>query len=294
MNLTMDNPFLPKAAIIDDIIEENDLVKTFVIYFEDEMYNLAFFYDPGQFMMVSVPHFGEAPFSLSSSPTRRGSIQISLRNAGKLTDAMFQLKKGDVIGLRGPFGRPFPLDIIGQDVLFIAGGIGMAVLRSAINFSLDQTERLGKKTIFYGAKTPGRFAFKDDVTAWQNQELVTCLQIVEHDEPGWRGLVGVVTSLLDTIKIDDLTTGLALICGPPIMIRHALPKLAQLGFSDENIWTTMERHMNCGVGTCGHCHFDGKLICTDGPIFNMAELRSHMKCTSGTCGECKLHGQPCF
>jgi NAD(P)H-flavin reductase len=290
----MENIFLPKQAFIQDIVDENALIKTFIVSFKDEMYNWSFTYEPGQFMMVSIPHFGEAPFSLSSTPTRPGKLHFTLRNVGKQTGAMFQLKKGDAIGLRGPFGRPFPIDIIAQDVLFIAGGVGMAVLRSAINFTLDQTTDFGRKTIFYGSASPAEVAFHEDIVEWQNRSLVTCMITVEKDEPGWNGLVGNVTSLLDNIENSCVTTGLALICGPPIMIRFALPKLAQLGFSDENVWTTLERHMNCGVGTCGHCHFDDKLICNDGPIFNLAELRGHMKCGSGTCGNCNLHGQTCF
>jgi len=267
----VENIYLPKSAVIKEIIIENALIKTFVVAFVDEMYNRTFTYEPGQFMMVSIPHCGEAPISISSTPTRPGDLHLSVRKAGKLTDAMHLLKIGDKIGLRGPYGRPFPMDIIGKDMLFVAGGIGLAPLRAVVNYSLDQSGDHGRKTVLYGCRTPGDLAFLKDIEEWRNRG-VTCLLTVDEADSDWKGSIGVVTTLMPNLDINSQDS-IASVCGPPIMIRFVLTQLQRMGFSDENIWTTMERHMKCGVGLCGHCHLDDKLICLDGPVFNRAELK---------------------
>lgn len=269
----MDNIFLPRPAIITDIIEENSQIKTFVVAFQDAGYNQAFTYEPGQFMMVSIPHHGEAPLSLSSTPTRPGCLHLSVRMAGKLTGALFEFRKGSVIGLRGPYGRPFPVASFAGDMLFVAGGIGLAPLRSVINYLLDKESDSGKKMILYGSRSPSDIAFQADIEAWRRCAAVTCLLTVDQADEGWDESVGVVTSLLDRIEI-DVATSIALVCGPPVMIRCTLEKLVHMGFPDQRIWTTMERHMKCGQGTCGHCHLEGKLVCMDGPVFNGEELKA--------------------
>jgi len=267
------NNFLPRTAIIRDIIEENSQIKTFVITFQDEKYNQKFGYLPGQFMMVSIAHHGEAPISISSTPSRPGNLHLSVRKAGRLTGAMFALKKGNVVGLRGPYGRPFPVDAFAGDMLFVSGGIGLAPLRSVINYCLDQRRsELGKVAILFGSRSPADIAFQEDFQFWRQQPDVTCLLTVDGADENWTGPVGVVTTLLDQVEI-DAEKGLALVCGPPIMIRFTLEKLTKMGFADHNVWTTMERHMKCGQGTCGHCYLDGTLICMDGPVFNCEELK---------------------
>lgn len=223
-------------------------------------------------MLVSMPHCGEAPISISSPPTRPGNIHLSVRRAGKLTTAMHGLRVGDTIGLRGPYGRPFPMEQLeGKDLLFVAGGIGLAPLRAVVNTCLDQRDRFGALTVLYGSRTPSDIAFQNDLGLWRKQG-VDCRLTVDAAEPGWDGAVGLVTSLLDGLK-PELSRSIALICGPPLMFRAVLGKLAAMGFSDEQILTTMERHMKCGVGICRHCHMDGKLACVDGPVFSLAELR---------------------
>lgn len=269
----MDNIYLPKPAIIREVIAENAQIKTFVTVFRDERFNRSFTYEPGQFMMVSLPNYGEAPISISSTPTRPGTVELSVRNAGSLTSAMHQLKTGDYLGLRGPYGRPFPPDIIGRDLLFVAGGIGLAPLRSVINYCLDQGGSNGKKIIIYGSRSPSDIAFKDDIDVWQQRSGVTCLLTVDRAEEGWNGPVGVVTELLKNLDV-DAQNSVALVCGPPIMIPFVLKRLRSMGFAEQDIWTTMERYMKCGVGLCGHCHMDDKLVCVDGPVFNGAELNA--------------------
>ena len=275
MPQTSNDIYLPRQAKVEQIEVENSQISTFVLAFSDRPYNNAFRYQPGQFMMVSMPHCGEAPISISSTPTRPGSIHLSVRRAGKLTTAMHGLRIGDTIGLRGPYGRSFPMEQLqGKDLLFVAGGIGLAPLRAVINACLDQRDRFGALTVLYGSRTPSDIAFQGDLALWQ-QQGVDCRLTVDVAETGWDGAVGLVTALMDSLA-PELSRSTALICGPPLMFRAVLGRLGTMGFSDEQVLTTMERHMKCGVGICRHCHMDGKLACVDGPVFSLAELR-HLK-----------------
>lgn len=274
MQSTHENIYQPKASVIKEVIEENSQIKTFVLAFKDKKENEKFSYMPGQFMMVSIPHCGEAPISFSSSPTRTGTIHLSVRKAGKLTGAMHELGPGAIIGLRGPYGNSFPMEELqGKDLLFVAGGIGLAPLRSVINYCLDHKNDYGTVTILYGSRSPSDIAFKDDIAVWKKHKKATCLLTVDEGDKKWRGIVGVVTTLLDQIK-PDIANTVSLVCGPPIMIRFVLASLKRMGFKDKDIITTMERHMKCGVGVCGHCHMDNKLICVDGPVFSREALKN--------------------
>ncbi len=273
MDIMQADLYLPRSAEIKQIIEENSQIKTFILSFSDSTYNESFSYEPGQFMMVSLPHCGEAPISFSSSPLQKGSLELSVRKAGKLTGAMHSLKEGDVVGLRGPYGRPFDLEYLeGKDLLFVAGGIGLAPLRSVINTCIGRERAAAGITILYGSKVPSDIAFGTDLQKWQASSNVSCLLTVDQAEPGWQGHTGLVTSLLDQCRSDPAKT-VALLCGPPMMISAVIEDLVKRGFRDENIITTMERHMKCGVGVCRHCHMAGKLVCKDGPVFNLAELK---------------------
>lgn len=275
MPQTITDIYLPRQARVEQIQVENSQISTFVLAFSAPLSNETFRYQPGQFMLVSMPHCGEAPISITSTPTRPGTIHLSVRRAGKLTTAMHGLRVGDTIGLRGPYGRPFPMDQLqGQDLLFVAGGIGLAPLRAVINACLDQRDRFGALTVLYGSRTPSDIAFQADLGLWQ-QQGVDCRLTVDAAEAGWEGSVGLVTALMASLP-PKLSRGIALVCGPPLMFRAVLGRLAGMGFSDEQVLTTMERHMKCGVGICRHCHMDGKLACVDGPVFSLAELR-HLK-----------------
>ena len=267
--------YLPRPAVIKEIVEENSQIKTFVLAFADQQYNAAFTYQPGQFLMVSVPHCGEAPISFSSTPASPGTFHLSVRLAGTLTAAMHNLNVGDAVGIRGPYGRPFPLTLFqGRDLLFVAGGIGLAPLRSVINTCLeDEKLGVGNITILYGSRSPADIAFEEDLEHWRNQKHVTCLLTVDYSATGWDGHVGLVTDLLDNCSLARGNT-IALVCGPALMIRATLAELKTRDFADEDIITTLERHMKCGVGICRHCHMDEKLVCKDGPVFSLAELKS--------------------
>ncbi|MBU0730513.1 MAG: FAD/NAD(P)-binding protein [Proteobacteria bacterium] len=269
---TEENIYLPKIATIKDICIENSQIKTFILEFNDQKFNKSFSYNPGQFLMVSVPHHGEAPISFSSTPTRPGAVYLSIRKAGKLTGAMHELAKGAAIGLRGPYGKPFPMeDLKGSNLLFVAGGIGLAPLRSVINYCLDKRAEYGEITVLYGSRAPSDIAFAADIDSWKKQG-VSCSLTVDVAEDGWDGPVGLVTTLLDNLQSDNSNTT-AIVCGPSLMIRFVINKLTAMGFSDETIITTLERHMKCGVGICRHCHMDNKLVCDDGPVFSVADLR---------------------
>ncbi len=266
--------YIPRPAVIEKIIVENSQIKTFVLYFSGQDANESFSYLPGQFAMVSVPHCGEAPISFSSTPTRPGSIHLSVRKAGVLTSAMHDMQEGDMVGIRGPYGRPFPLeDLDGKNLLFVAGGIGLAPLRSVVNYCLDKNLFKENITILYGSRLPSDIAFSEDIKEWQNHPSATCLLTVDATEPGWDGEVGLVTALLDKIDIQPTST-ISLVCGPPMMIGATLEDLSSRGFKDQDILTTLERQMKCGVGICRHCHMDTTLVCVDGPVFNRAQLQN--------------------
>jgi NAD(P)H-flavin reductase len=269
-----DNAYLPHPARIMRVTEENAQIKTFELAFTDAARNQAFSHRPGQFMMVSIPHHGEAPISIASSPTRPGTIDLSVRQAGHLTTAMHAMGQGDLVGLRGPYGRPFPVAACqGRDLVFVAGGIGLAPLRSLITFALDHRADFGAITLLYGSRSPQDIAFSKDIRHWQEEAGVQCLLTVDQAQPGWQGQVGLVTTLLDQLHPDPArTTGIC--CGPSVMIRAVLAGLVAKGLSPEQCITTLERHMKCGIGVCRHCHLDSTLVCVDGPVFTLAQLRA--------------------
>ena len=268
------NPYLPKAARILEVIEENDQIKTFVLALANPEENLAFAHTPGQFVMLSVPHCGEAPISIASAPAEGGTIHLAIRRAGKLTEAMHQLRPGDMVGVRGPYGRPFPMaELAGRELLFVAGGIGLAPLRSVIETCLRNPAcRPTGITLLYGSRSPADIAFRRDLEGWQARENFTCHLTVDQGGSGWNGPVGLVTALFDRLTLEPEQTT-ALLCGPALMIRAVLAELSERGLPPERIITTLERHMKCGVGVCRHCHLDSKLVCKNGPVFTLAELR---------------------
>ena len=264
------NIYLPLEAQVREIRQENELVKTFVLEFDDPLVNQEFTYGPGQFVMVSMPHLGEAPISLSSSPGRGAGFALTVRRAGCLTAAMQRLRPGDTIGIRGPYGRAFPMaELAGSNLLFVAGGIGLAPLRSVIGFCLDRRSDYGDITLLYGCRTPADTCFADDLEQWARAG-VRCVRTVDRADESWSGRVGLVTELLSEAQVD--ASWRALVCGPGIMIHSVLSRLLEMGFPRAHLFTTLERHMKCGVGICGHCFLEEKLICREGPVFSLLEL----------------------
>ncbi len=229
---------------------------------------------PGQFVQVSLLGWGEAPISVASSPTRSGWFELGVRRVGTLTSAMHQLKAGDRIGIRGPFGRPFDLPrLAGKDLLLISGGCGLAPMRSLIQYCEDRREEFGEVTILYGAKSAANALFKDDLAAWEASASFACNRTVDRVEDGdcHVGNVGLITGLIPPLKIDAART-IAVIVGPPVMYRFVIDELRKKGLDSDRIVVSLERHMRCGVGKCGHCSIEHLYCCQDGPVFWLNEI----------------------
>jgi len=231
-------------------------------------------HQPGQFVQVSVFGYGEAPISVSSSPARRGSFELCVRNMGGLTAALHRFGPGDTIGIRGPFGNGFPMHCMQKmDCLMVAGGIGMAPLRSVIQTILADRDQYGRLIVLYGSRTPGDILFTDEIASWQADSRNEILVTVDREAPGWDGHIGVVTTLFPLVKVNPKAVATAL-CGPPVMYRFVLAELNAMQVPERQIFLSLERRMKCGMGKCGHCQIDDRCVCTDGPVFTAEEVRS--------------------
>jgi len=229
---------------------------------------------PGQFVEVSVMGIGEAPISISSSPTLDGTFQLAVRNVGDVTNALHNLEVGANVGIRGPFGNGFPLEALeGKDVLLIAGGIGLFPLRSLVQYILDCRSSFGRAILLFGARSPAERLFLDELAAWSQSPDIEFHETVDRGDENWQGNVGVITTLMPKIQIDPAKT-MAVVVGPPIMYRFVIGELKKKGFADENIILSLERRMKCGVGKCGHCQINGVYVCQEGPVFTLAQLRN--------------------
>ena len=267
----MDNPYIPNLAVVDDVKELTYDTKLFIISFKDKKAQKKFKYKPGQFIEIGVFGFGEAPISITSSPSAKGYFELCIKNMGNATNKLHHMKKKDTVYVRGPYGNSFPFDEIkNKDILFVAGGIGLAPLRSLINETLAHRNEFGKIQVLYGARTPEDMIFTDELKEWG--EKIKVLTTVDKGDFRWRGNIGVVGTLLTNIK-GELKDTVAFVCGPPIMIKFVIKDLVKLGFKDENIITTLERKMQCGIGKCGHCNIGGKYVCIDGPVFTYKQIK---------------------
>lgn len=229
---------------------------------------------PGQFVEVSVLGIGEAPISISSSPSRSNTtFELCVRKIGDVTSALHRLIPGDQVGIRGPFGRGFPLERFrGKDVLFTPGGLGLAPLRSLINQVLDERSHFGRVIILYGARNPSELLFPDELETWGNRSDVELHLTVDHGDENWKGNIGVITTLFRKISVYPRNT-VAVTVGPPVMYRFVLMELFSLGISEGNIWVSLERRMKCGVGKCGHCQINHVYTCQSGPVFSYKEIK---------------------
>ena len=228
---------------------------------------------PGQFVVLSLLGVGEAPFSISSSPTKLGSFELVIRNVGKLTQVLHNLKEGDEVGIRGPFGNGFPIHILeGSDLLFIAGGIGIVPLRSVINYAIDNRREFGKVTILLGCSSPENMLFSDDFNSWSKQTDLNFECTVDRGDPDWKGNIGLITSLIPGIDLVPERT-FALIVGPSVMYKYVIRELLKKEMPERQILVSLERHMKCGLGKCGHCQIDHFYCCKDGPIFSYDQIK---------------------
>jgi len=258
-------PYL--ARIINVLPQIQDHV-LFQIKFEDPKTVSNFTYRPGQFVELSVIGSGEAPISISSSPTRSGIIELCVRKIGRVTNALYRLPLNALVGIRGPYGNGFPIEKLeDNNLLIIAGGLGMAPLRSLLWYALDNRARFKDIIFMLGAKTPDEMLFKYELLRLIDRPDIKCLLTVDKDEEGiWKAHFGVVTKLFDYVELDPATTYAAL-CGPPIMYKFVLRELLKRNFSRDRILMSLERKMKCGIGKCGHCSIGYKYTCIDGPIF---------------------------
>ncbi|MFQ5900636.1 MAG: FAD/NAD(P)-binding protein [Thermodesulfobacteriota bacterium] len=258
--------FLPKTAAITKLKTLTDKEKLFTITLDN---GDSLDHKPGQFVMVSLSGVGEAPISISSSPLRgNNSFDLCVRFVGNLTNKMHKLSVNDRIGIRGPYGNGFPLDrIYGKDIIFIAGGLGIAPLRSLIQHVLKKREEYGRVTILYGAKRPQDILFSEEVYTWVEDDSIEMHITVDVADSSWNRHVGVLPHLFKFTSIDPLNS-VAVIVGPPVMYRFVIMEALTNGIFESNIFMSLERRMRCGLGKCGHCQINGVYVCQDGPVFS--------------------------
>lgn len=231
-------------------------------------------HEPGQFIMVSRPGIGEVPISVCSSPARRDSFDLCVRAVGKVTQSLHKLKSGDDVDIRGPYGKGFPIRILaGNDLLIIAGGLGIAPLRSLITYVLDNRRDFGKVHILFGCKEPGDMLFSDELEKWNERTDLHYACTVDRADPDWAGHVGVITTLIPGVDIDPLRT-FAAVVGPPVMYNFVIKELLAKGIPERQILLSFERNMKCGNGKCGRCQIQNLYVCQDGPVFNYEQIKN--------------------
>jgi sulfite reductase subunit B len=263
--------YAPRAAELVRVEKLGPREKVFEFKFKD---GKELGQRPGQFVELSIFGIGEAPISVTSSPTRQGSFELAIRNVGSVTNSIHNMEKGAVVGIRGPFGNGFPINALtGKDILFIAGGIGLFPLRSLIQYVVDKRSSFGKVMVLFGATSPSVRMFVNETEEWKKRPDIEFLETVDRAEAGWTGNVGVITTLIPKVQFEPKKT-VAVIVGPPIMYRFVINELKKRDMSDENIVMSLERRMKCGVGKCGHCQINGVYVCQEGPVFTLAQLRS--------------------
>jgi NAD(P)H-flavin reductase len=265
------DPMTTVPVPIRKIIWEND--DTFTLTLDvGESRDFAFL--PGQFNMLYVFGMGEAAISISSDPSRTTTIEHTIHRVGAVTTALSQMKRGDVIGVRGPFGSSWPLDVAqGRDVCIVCGGIGLAPLRPVIYSLLKKRNQYGRIIILYGGRSPLDLLYRVELERWEDEKDVEVLVTVDRGDSSWKGHIGVVTSLLSYIKLDTRNT-IAYVCGPEIMMKYTIEELGRRGLAPESIYLSMERNMKCAIGFCGHCQYGPTFICKDGPVFPLPRVSS--------------------
>ncbi len=262
---------IPKLGIITDIRIDTPDVKTFRVLTHDG--KKPFIHRPGQCAMLSIPGVGEAMFSITSSPTNEEYMEFSIKRCGCFTEWLHSAEVGQEVTIRGPYGNEFPVDteFAGKDLLFIAGGIALAPLRSVINYVRHYKDRYGKIDIVYGARSKEDLVdYNEIIDEWMKDEGVQVHLTIDREQPNWDGHVGFVPNFVK--ELGFTTDKTVILCGPPIMIKFTLAGLMEMGFSKEQIYTTLEMRMKCGIGKCGRCNVGSKFICKDGPVFRFDEL----------------------
>ena len=262
---------IPHIGVITGITQETPDVKTFRVNAPEG--GKLFEHMPGQCAMVCIPGVSEGMFSITSSPTNKEYMEFSIKKCGVLTEQLHSLQVGDMVTVRGPYGNNFPVEteFKGKNLLFIAGGIGLAPLRSVINYCIDNRENYGRIDVLYGSRSADDLVkLKEIQEVWQNVPNMNVYLTIDREQEGWDGHVGFVPAYLKEIGFSTDCIGIT--CGPPIMIKFVLQGLKELGFTDEQIYTTLELRMKCGVGKCGRCNIGSKFVCKDGPVFRFDQI----------------------
>ena len=268
------NLYQPHLMTIEAVQDETPDTRTLRLAFRDPGVGERFSFRAGQFGEYSVFGAGECTFCIASPPTRRGYLECSFKAVGKVTRALRELEAGEIVGFRGPYGNAFPVEEwSGRRVVFVAGGIGLAPVRCVIWNVLDLRDRFDEVTVVYGARSVSDLVYKRELAGWRDRSDLRLVTTVDPggQEPGWDGEVGFVPAVLERAA-PSAHNAVAVVCGPPVMIKYTLPVLARLGFPPERIFTTLENRMKCGVGKCGRCNVGPVYVCKDGPVFSAAEL----------------------
>ena len=271
-----DNIYKPYLMEIENIIEETPDVRTFRLKFKNADEAEEFSFKAGQFGEYSVLGEGESTFCLASSPTRKGYIECTFRKAGRVTNALANLEMGDTVGFRGPYGNTFPIEQWeGKNILYIAGGIALPPMRCVIWNTIDLRKKYKDITIVYGAKTVSDLVYKQELKEWEDRPDIKLITTVDPggQTPDWKGEIGFVPMVLEKVAPSSENT-VAILCGPPVMIKFTIPVLKKLGFQDKDIYTTLENRMKCGFGKCGRCNIGKVFVCKDGPVFSYEQILS--------------------
>jgi NAD(P)H-flavin reductase len=264
----MKNIYRPLEAIIEDIIVESSNIKTFVLRPKNN-----FEFKAGQFIELTLPGIGEAPFTPSSDPSIKDKMGVTIMKAGKITSLLHGIQPNTPVGIRGPYGLGYPLDkFVGKDILIVGGGVGLAPLRSLLFALFASMDKYNKVVLRYGSRTANDIIYKGFIQEWAKLGKVDMKVSVDVGDPSWSGNVGLVTTILNDLPV-DLNNAAAIVCGPPIMMKFVTLKLLDFGFKPPDIYLSMEKNMSCGLGKCGHCRIGKYYICKDGPVFTYEQLK---------------------
>lgn len=263
------NIYQPLEATIIEVVQETPAIKTFVLKPKEE-----FSFRTGQFIELTVPGLGEAPFTPSSDPNNKEQFEVTIMNVGTVTSKLHNLEKGEVLGIRGPYGLGYPLDNFkGKDIVIVGGGVGLAPLRSLLFSLFARIDDFSSVVLRYGARTHKDIVYKDAIPSWSQKKKVDIVVSVDVGDPSWKGNVGLVTTILNDLPV-DLNKAVCIVCGPPIMMKFVTLKVLDLGFKPQDIYLSMEKSMSCGLGKCGHCRIGKYYACKDGPVFTYEQLKN--------------------
>ena len=273
----MENPYLPKNVKIEKIIDETEGkdIKSFVLSFLNPQDCEAFSYHPGQFAEISIAGAGEIPIGIASSPSEGAEVKFTVKKMGVVTKDLHNSSVGRIIGLRGPYGNGFPMEELkGKNIVIVGGGFAFTTLRSLAVYMMDDSRRkdYGDITIIYGARTPGDLIYRQELEAWSSREDLKVQVTVDKGDNAWSGREGFIPPVVKEVA-PSADNAIALVCGPPIMIKLTIPILFDLGFAPNKILNSLEMRMKCGFGKCGRCNIGNKYVCKDGPVFTFEELQ---------------------